>query len=100
VPNPFGEEPVPRWRLRVPDRPHRPPKRYTAVAASLGPMTGLFIKGVPSIDRPTRDVVVVCLTLIPPLLVELWWKQRSRRQAEQLLVLSGTRVTGLGRCDG
>lgn len=37
---------------------------------------------------------------IPPLLVELWWKRRTRRRVEELLCLTGATVVGFGARDG
>jgi hypothetical protein len=34
-----------------------------------------------------RLAIFAVLTVIPPFLVERWWKGRERRQEEQLLVL-------------
>jgi hypothetical protein len=31
-------------------------------------------------------VVIAALFVLPPALVELWWKQRSRREGERLLI--------------
>jgi hypothetical protein len=37
-------------------------------------------------DEPVRLVVAAALVLGPPTLVELWWRQRCRREDERLLV--------------
>jgi hypothetical protein len=35
-----------------------------------------------------RLAIFAVLTVIPPFLVERWWRERERRQEERLLVLS------------
>jgi len=96
MPNPFGEEPVPWWRLRRRDRPNPAPKRYTIVAAGLGPMMRLLVEAPPGIDRSAWNAIVAGLTLIPPLVVELWWKRRCRTRAEQLLSVPSALAVGMG----
>jgi hypothetical protein len=34
-----------------------------------------------------RFAIFAVLTVIPPFLVERWWRERERRQEERLLVL-------------
>jgi len=83
--NPFGEKPFPWWRFRRTDRLNRAPKRYAMVAGGLGPFLGLALSGVSGVNKAAWGLVVLGLTLIPPLMVELWWKGRCRRRAERLL---------------
>jgi hypothetical protein len=85
--NPFGEKPVPWWRRLHRSRKGRAPKRYAAVAGAMGPMGGLFITSGDGLDRPARVALVAGLTLLPPSLVEVWWRRRERRKADRLLVL-------------
>jgi hypothetical protein len=85
--NPFGEKPVPRWRSLLRPGKGGAPKRYAAPAGALGSLSGLVLQSGDGLDKPTRFAIIVALTLIPPFLVERWWKGRERRQEERLLVL-------------
>lgn len=85
--NPFGEKPVPWWRSLLRSGKGGAPKRYAAPAGALGSLSGLMLQSGDGLDKPTRVAIVAALTLIPPFLVERWWKGRERRQEERLLVL-------------
>jgi len=85
--NPFGEKPVPWWRSLLRSGKGGAPKRYAAPAGALGSLSGLMLQSGDGLDKPTRVAIVAALTLIPPFLVERWWKERERRQEERLLVL-------------
>jgi hypothetical protein len=87
VTNPFGEKPVPWWRPLLQSKKGGAPRRYAAPAGALGSLSGLVLQSGDGLDRPTRLAIVAGLTLIPPFLVERWWKGRERRREEQLLVL-------------
>jgi len=62
-------------------------KRYAGVAGALGPISGLILHGGDGLDRPARVAIFIVLTLLPPLLVERWWRARERLKEERLLVL-------------
>jgi hypothetical protein len=79
---------VPWWRRLHRSSNGRAPKRYAAVAGAVGPMAGLLVTSGDGLDRPARGALVVGLTLLPPSLVEVWWRNRERHKAERLLVLS------------
>jgi hypothetical protein len=85
--DPFGETPVPWWRSLWRSGKGAAPKRYAAPAGALGSLSGLVLQSGDGLGRPTRLAIVVALTLIPPFLVERWWKGRERRQEERLIVL-------------
>jgi hypothetical protein len=85
--NPFGEKPVPWWRRLHRSSKGRAPKRYAVVAGSLGPMAGFVIASGDGLDKPTRVALVAGLTLVPPSLVEVWWRRRECRSKEKLLIL-------------
>jgi hypothetical protein len=85
--DPFGETPVPWWRSLLRSGKGRAPKRYTAPAGALGSLSGLVLQSGDGLDKPMRFAIFAGLTLIPPLLVERWWKGRERRREERLLVL-------------
>jgi hypothetical protein len=84
--NPFGEKPVPWWRSLRSGKGGAP-KRYAVPAGALGSLSGLVLQSGDGLDKPMRLAIFAALTLIPPFLVERWWKGRERRQEEQLLVL-------------
>jgi hypothetical protein len=42
-------------------------------------------------DASETLVVIAALFLAPPALVELWWKQRCRREGERLLISESDR---------
>jgi hypothetical protein len=85
--DPFGEVTVPWWRSLLRSGKGRAPKRYAAPAGGLGSLSGLVLQSGDGLDKPTRFAIFAALTLIPPFLVERWWKGRERRQEERLLVL-------------
>jgi hypothetical protein len=85
--DPFGEKPVPWWRTLRRFGASRAPKRYARFAGALGPIAGLFITTGDGLDKSTREGLVLGLTVIPPLLVEIWWRRRKHRQEEPLLIL-------------
>jgi hypothetical protein len=85
--NPFGEKPVPWWRRLHRSSKGRAPKRYAAAAGAVGSLSGLVLHSGDGLDKPMRFAIFAVLTVIPPLLVERWWRERARRQEERLLVL-------------
>jgi hypothetical protein len=85
--DPFGETPVPWWRSLLRSGKRGAPKRYAAPAGALGSLSGLVLQSGDELDKPTRLAIFAALTLIPPFLVERWWKGRERRQEERLLVV-------------
>lgn len=85
--DPFGEKPVPWWRSLLRSGKGRAPKRYAGAAGALGPLSGLVLQSGDGLDKPTRFAIFAGLTLIPPFLVECWWRGRERRREERLLVL-------------
>jgi hypothetical protein len=91
VSDPFGEKRMPWWRsLLQSGRKGRAPKRYAGAAGTIGPLSGLVLQGGDGLDEPTRLAIIVGLTVIPPLLVEYWWRGRELREEEQLLAITDT----------
>lgn len=85
--DPFGEKPVP-WRCSLRSgKKGRTPKRYAGAAGALGSLSGLVLHSGDGLDKPARLAIFAGLTLIPPYLVERWWRERERRLEERLLVL-------------
>lgn len=85
--DPFGEKPVPWWRwLRHYGKGHAP-KRYARFAGVFGPLSGLILQSGDGLSKPGRLAIFAGLSLIPPYLVERWWREHERRQEERLLVL-------------
>jgi hypothetical protein len=85
--NPFGENYLPWWRKLHRSSKGRAPKRYAAAAGAVGSISGLVLHHGDGLDRPTRLAIFAVLSVIPPFLVERWWRERERRQEERLLVL-------------
>jgi len=82
--NLFGEKPVSSWRRAWRwINTERAPKRYARTAGAVGPVAGVFLTAGDGLDKPTRVFIVVSLTVIPPLVVEGWWRARERRRAER-----------------
>lgn len=73
---------MPWWRRLHQSSKGRAPKRYAVAAGSLGPMAGLVVTSGDGLDRPARIALVAGLTLVPPWLVEVWWRMRERRREE------------------
>lgn len=90
VSDPFGERPVVWWRRLLKSKTGRAPKRYAVVAGAFGPISGLVLHKGDGLDGATRAAIFVALSLIPPFIVERWWRARERRQEEQLLRPSGS----------
>jgi hypothetical protein len=65
-----AEKPVPWWRALRRLGTERAPKRYARAAGALGPVAGLFITRGDGLDKPTRDVLVIGLTVI----LHCWWR--------------------------
>jgi hypothetical protein len=85
-PDPFGEKPAPWWeRMWRRGRSKGAPKGYAMVAGAVGLFAGFLLSGLHGIDHSTRTLLVPIMTGLPPALLEIWWKQRARRRAEQLL---------------
>jgi Flp pilus assembly protein TadB len=80
------------WRR---DRSASAPKRYSFVAGGVGSIAGLSLAGVHGVDHLAKAVIVAIVTVLPAWLVEIWWRRRCRRDAEQLLVLP--QPNGAGR---
>jgi hypothetical protein len=53
----------------------------------MGPMAGLVVTSGDGLDKPVRAALLAGWTLVPPSLVEVWWRGRERRKAERLLIL-------------
>src|SRR5271166_4882474 len=86
MPDPFGETQTPWWRrIWRRDRPDGAPKRYLIPATTIGGIAGLSLPAMHG--HVTRAVIFALVTALPPSLVDMWWRQRRRRVAEQTLVL-------------
>jgi hypothetical protein len=51
----------------------------------IGPLIALGLSPH-GMDASVTLVVIAALFVAPPALVELWWKQRARREGERLLI--------------
>ena len=69
------------WRARTDGAP----KRYAAPAGAIGPIVALMAS-THDVDLARKLVFGFVLFVVPPALVEIWWKQRHRRADERLLV--------------
>jgi hypothetical protein len=85
--DPFGERPVPWLRSLLRSDKGHAPKRYMRFAGFFGPLSGLILQSGDGLSTPERFAIFAGLSLIPPYLVERWWRERERRQDERLLVL-------------
>jgi hypothetical protein len=85
--DPFCEKPVPWWRSLFRSDQGRAPKRYMGFAGFFGPFSALILQSGDGLTKPERFAIFAGLSLIPPYVVERWWRERERRQGEQLLVL-------------
>jgi hypothetical protein len=81
--DPFGQAPLPLWRRLM--RPSTAPKRYAVPAGVIGPLIALDVSPH-GMEAWLTLVVIAALFVAPPSLVELWWKQRCRREGERLLI--------------
>jgi len=90
IANPFGEQPVSWWRRAWQRRESstHAPKGYAGIAGGLGTLMGFGMAAVQGMDHDVRVLVIAGVTVLPPALLEVWWKQRSRRRAEQLITPS------------
>ena len=79
---------MPWWRRLSRPSKGRAPKRYAAAAGAVGSLSGLVLHSGDGLDKSVRFAIFAALTVIPPFLVERWWRYRGRRQEERLLVLS------------
>jgi hypothetical protein len=69
------------------EKPKHAPKRYRRVAGSIGPAVAFLL---PAHHRPAIILGVTALFIVPPTLLEAWFKRRHRRSEEQLLLPSET----------
>jgi hypothetical protein len=76
------------WRSLFRSDKRHAPKRYARVAGFFGPLSGLILQSGDGLSKPERLAIFAGLSLIPPYVVERWWRGRERRQDERLLVLS------------
>ena len=88
MPNPFGEPPLPLWRRmwKRRDSSARAPKRYSGPATGVGALMAFGVAGIHGMAHATRPLFVAVVTVLPALAVEAWWKRRSRRHAERLMI--------------
>ncbi len=90
IADPFGEQPVSWWR-RVWQRREsstHAPKGYARIAGGLGTLMGFGAADGQGMEHDVRVLVIAGVTVLPSVLLEVWWKQRSRRRAEQLIMPS------------
>jgi hypothetical protein len=89
--DPFAESSMPWWRrMWRRARTNSAPKRYAGPAGAIGPIVALGVS-THGMDLAHEIVFVFALFVIPPALVEIWWKQRTRRESERLFVLPDER---------
>jgi hypothetical protein len=74
---PFGEEPEPWWR----SKPGGAPTRYTA---PLGLLSGLLATGSEA-QGAEKMLILPFAVGAPVLLLDWWWRARSRREKERVL---------------
>lgn len=84
--DPFCEKPVPWWRSLLRSGKGYAPKRYARFAGFFGPLSGFILQSGDGLSKPERLVIFAGLSLIPPYVVERWWRARERRQDQRLLV--------------
>jgi hypothetical protein len=85
--DPFCEKPVPWWRSLFRSGKGHAPKRYARFVGFFGPLSGFILQSGDGLSKPERLAIFAGLSLIPPYVVERWWRARERRQDERLLVL-------------
>jgi hypothetical protein len=85
MPNPFAQAPEPLWRRLTRRSASSVPKRYMVPAGAIGPLIALGVSPH-GMDLAAKLAVGSVLFLGPPTLVELWWRQRCRREGERLLI--------------
>jgi hypothetical protein len=83
--DPFAEEPIPWWRRFV----HDDRRTYAPRSATfaIGFVAGLVALTLPSHHSLATGVLAAAATVAPAGLVETWYRQRHRREEEQLFVL-------------
>ena len=75
---PFGEEPEPWWR----SKPGGAPKQYTRPLAVVSGLIALANMGA----HGTAKLLILPFAVGAPVaLVDWWWRDRTRRDAEQVL---------------
>jgi hypothetical protein len=85
--DPFAERPRPWWRrIWRRDGADGVPRRYAVPASAVGPIVALTTN-THGMNIVTKLVLGFALFVALPALVEIWWKQRRRRDGERLLVL-------------
>ena len=94
LPNPFGEEP-PSWRqrLRNAHKANPAPIQYRFPAFAVGAVGATV--GATAFERTTR-LAVLALAGVPSLAVEWWWKRRTRRESERLLIPGSDAILASG----
>lgn len=58
---------------------------------------GFGVAGVQGMDHDVRVLVIAGVTVLPSALLEVWWKQRSRRRAERLIMPSVKMMAAISR---
>jgi hypothetical protein len=91
MPDPFAEKSTTWWRSEWWQRlwwssPRTAPKRYARPVKAVCALVGFAAIGE-HLDLGGKIIVGIFAMEIPSILLERWWKQRCRYEAEQLLVL-------------
>lgn len=73
------------------------PRRYSVAAGALGSTGGLVLSTVHGLDHVTKVGIFLLVSVLPPWLLEMRWKQKHRRESEELLVLPGSDRDGARR---
>jgi Flp pilus assembly protein TadB len=93
--NPFAEYRTPWWRRNwLRGKEKVAPKRYARAAYLFGGMVGFSLPRGHGVEHWILAVAFAVATSLPTYAVERWWRERRRRQAEQIVVLpSSTQIT-------
>lgn len=93
--DPFAEIQAPWWKRYQQRRKAapRPPKRYTRIVAGA---SGFLLLVVPAthLDFLEKTAIAGLIAAVPDGLLEYWWKQRTRRESEQLMIVPGSGKSG------
>jgi cyanate permease len=89
--DPFAERSTPWWRRPLGgSRRQSAPKPYSMAAGVIGSLAALAFPL--RLHGPERALALSLLAALPPVMVERWWRQRHRREEEELFPVRETRA--------